>query len=750
MAEQKAKSESYPAPLPDSGSRLGSAEDARQACEKLLEDNLEGVRGKKLQQWLGMFQGTPPFSPRDQMNRNRRWQTNVSTRIAESLLEGASTPYYNLFEGGPSMAVVKLKNKNKEEADRKSRIATKHFNHALKQLRISDPFYRTARSFVGFGIGFWWWPGPIDWKPRCKAFHEVLFPKGAPTDTEELDFFAVRVKMNPADLYKHYRDGNLGWNKEEIMRVLKRAANISPNSPNAQREYIAYQQELHSHDLTISEHGSTVDLIYVYGREFDGKWTLGVVDRHAIKKDSRGQSDERDWVFFRKSYAELIEELIVPFIYDPGDGSMKGVEGLASEIYSMVMLFDRMFCKIADGGFIRSLMALTSRNNSGRIDGTITVRGGVIHLPQGAEAVNSQAFADLNGPVTVARLILELIGKVSGVYLPSSERPVGNPDTAQEARLKYAQRTQLTVSGITRFYGALDTAYETVYNRLLKNLGNSQRASHHGKIADEFLQNCEDEGLTMKELKDYRIVKAYRVSGGGSNAEQQAALGQLAGIAGAMPSTGRRHFFNEITAATAGPDKVSEFWPVDIDEPGEAQWEASVENNQALAGTKPLLTGGQIHEDHLTVHIQALAEGISSVEQGADPASVLAFGAIMLPHSQATLERLAEDKTASGKVKAFKQQLGLLQQNYAKLPQLVKQQREAQQDQARAQAIQQGMDPKLQLQAAEKQARSQMKAAQAAADQRRSEESHQQEMRQKAEQFQLDQAIKAREAQETE
>lgn len=751
MAKTKSSATyAYPETVPGSGTRLGTASQALEACETLVEDNLSGVRGHKRAQQMGMFHGNPPFSPTDQVNRGRRWQTNVSTRIAESLLEAACVPYYNLFEGGPAMSVIKLKNPNRDEADRKSRIATKHWNRALKRLALSDPFYRTARSFVGFGSGFWWWPNPISWKPQCKASHEVLFPKGASTDFDRLEFFATRVKMNPSELYANIRDRekarSSGWNPDEVMRVLQRASTIDPASTTATQDYIQFQQELHSHDLTTTSQTGQVDMIYVYGKEWDGSWTMGVVDRHSIYQRPGQRSPDREWMFLRKNYAKRIEELIVPFIYDPADGSMNGVEGLASEIYSMVMLFDRMFCKISDGGFIRSLMALTSRSTTGTVDGSVTVRGGVIHLPRGAEAVNAQAFADLNGPIAVARLILEMIGKVSGVHLPSSDRPVGNPDTAAEARMKYQQRAVLSASGISRFYTSLDMAYPSMFDRCIRTYEIKPDSGYHYEVAKDFIDACKEEGVTLKELKDYICVKAYRVSGGGSNMEQQAALGMLSPLAGAMPTAGRYKFFDELTASTVGPDKVDEFWPKDIDEPGEPQWEATVENQLAMGGSQPMLTGGQVHELHLGIHIQALAQGLSSVEQGADAASVMAFGAIMLPHAEQTLGALSTDPTAREKVNAFKQQLAVVKQGYGRLQQVVAEQRQQQQDMARAQAVQQGLDPKLRLQAAEKQARTQLKAQQQAAnmqmsqakhmqEMRQSEEDHQQELRQKAESY---------------
>jgi len=734
----KPQSGAYPAVVPDGqNTRLGTAQQALDACETLVEDNIRGERGIRWKQWLGLFHGNAPFSVTDQTNRNRKWQTNINTRIAHALLEGACVPYYNLFEGGPSMSVVRLKGKNQEDTDRRSRLATRHFNHAIKQLGISDTFFTCARSFVGFGRGFWWNPSPSSWKPESKQFYEALFPRQAPTDTDRIEFFAVRVKMSPSELYRHVRDEEQarasGWNRAEVMRALERASDVDPSSVTAANDYVQYQKDLHSHDLTTQSTTGFVDLIYVYGKEFDGTWTMGVVDRHDIRQNPRNKQPEREWLFYRKGYAERIEELIVPYIYDPGDGTMNGVEGLASEIYGLAMLFDRMFCKITDGGFIRSLMALTSRSTTGQIDGTLAVRGGVIHLPQGAEAVNSQAFSDLQGPMAVSRMILELIGRVSGVHLPESDRPVGNPDTAMEARMKFSQRTMLTASGVSRYYIAQDTAYDTMFSRLLNHLDVGASLGHQSNVADEFIENCKDDDLKLDDLKDYKLVRSYRVSGGGSNMEQQQALGSLVGLSGAMPATGRTKYFQDFIASTAGPDKVDEFFPTDFDELGEPQWEATVENNLANNGSVPMLTGGQNHDGHLQVHLQGLAEGIASVQQGADPSIVMSFGTIMLPHSERTLQMFAQDQTAKAKVKAYGDQLKVLSQQYGQLGQLIQQQRQQQADAQRAQAIQQGMDPKLQLQAAEKQARTQLKAGQTSANLQMSAQKHAQALRQKEE-----------------
>ena len=315
--------------------------------------------------------------------------------------------------------------------------------------------------------------------------------------------------------------------------------------------------------------------------------------------------------------------------------------------------------------------------------------------------------------------------------------------TATAAQLKASQQTMLTASGVSRFYTRLDIAWRTLWNRVVKVARMGGEATPEGRLAKEFLSRCEADGITLEELREPESVRAYRVGGSGSYMQRQQNLGALAPFVGSMPAQGRQAFFEEWTSATAGGDKVDAFFPVDVDEPGEGDWEARVENRLANSGAPPLFTPNQVHDLHLRGHLQALMAGLQSVEQGAPAEGVYSFGQIMLPHTGQHLQAFAQDPTVKDRVKAYAEQIKLLTQQYTQLPQLIQEQAAQREQQAQLAAVQQGTDPKVQIAAAQAQARTQIKAQTAAASTQLKAMQVQQDMALKAAQAQLDATLKA-------
>lgn len=699
----------YPQQPEGSASRMGTATAVLTAAEVLIENNSKGERGRKWSQILGMFQGNPPYSTAEHRATASRWQANFNTMIGRGMLASACTPYYNLFEAGPVQAVIKLKGKNTEDAARKSRVATKHFQWLLKEADISDAFYRVSHSFVGFGRGFWYWIHPYQWVPEVRAFYEVLFPEGTSTNARRWEWVCVRDSYDPCFLWS--MKGLEGWNSEAINTAIR---STLPRS-ETHEDWMEYQTALAQHSLSTTATAARVDVVICLVKESNGKWSIGIVARHNGANTGRMGEPEPQFLYQKRDAFDSITDVLCPFIYDTANGQINGCEGLGSMIYATVRVKDRMTNNIVNGGMLRSLTVVRPNTANAQVKAGLTVIGGVAILPPGFEAQPGTILTDINGPLTVDRHLMDVLSRTSGVYLASNERPVGNPDTATEAQMKFQQQTTITASGVNRFYNRLDTAWDTLYRRVLK-ASKDPSDGEDSKLAKQFVSYCEDEGVTFKELEAVMSVNSYRVGGGGSSFQRQQNLFGLSPVAGAMPARGKQRFFEDLTSATAGPDKVDEYFPVDVDEPGEAEWEANVENVQANAGSPPLFTPNQSHEGHVKVHIQALMAGLQGVQQGAAPEGVYAFGQMVIPHTGQHLQAWSLDPTAKEKVKAAGQQLSLLSSQYQELVQVIRQRQEAAAKQQEAAAIAAGQDPDIQLKSAKAQAQIGLKAQKQEAD----------------------------------
>lgn len=735
-------------------SRIQNAIDAATTVEQLIWAQRE--RARKWAQWLGMFQGNPPYSPNDLRNLGRRWQNNFNPRTASGILSTACTPYYDLFEAGPVHATIRLKDREAppQVMRERSRTATEEWHELLDtEGWLSDAFYRLCWSFVGFGKGYFFWPDPYRWKPKVKLWYEVLHPERQETDPTAWELAVVRINMGVAELFQYISDAKAateaGWNVPVVRETIKRAMPVRKESS---QDWLLYQQELHDHALTTSSRLAAVQLAYVYAREWDGRWTLGILPRHVAQREAV----PTEYLFFKQGVAESLDDLLVPFYYDPTEGSVQGVEGLASMLYGAIRNMDRLTCTIADGGHLRALPILTPASASAQAKGGVTIQGGCAIVPVGFNIQNGQVLADMEGPISAHRHLFDTAQQNVGVYMPKAERPVGNPDTATQVAARQGAQTQLTASGVKRFYGSLDKVLETMFRRTLRVLDDP--AEHEEKrAAKEFVAACKARGVTLAMLKEHYPTKAYRVVGAGGAMAKQSALWTLFPIAGGMPSSGKQAYLDQLVSAVAGPTQVREFFPLDGDTPDMGDWEANVENTQANQGSPPIFTPNQDHLSHLQGHLQALTAGLQAVEQGADPNGVYAFCAIMISHTAQHLAAAENDPTAKQHLPQLKQALKTVEQNAQRLVPMIQQMQEQQALQQQAQQVQAGMDPKVQLQAAKAQAQMQLKGQKQQADlalaatrqeneMTMSNAAHLQEMRQLEEKHRVDASIKVRQA----
>jgi len=682
---------------PSGASRLGSAADAQATVQTLIDD--QKPRVDYWSEWKGMLDGNPPIPLSEKAASNRRWESNFNTLTGKGIVDNAITPYFSLFANGAYLCDIQLAADNVDVAEQRSRIVRSEFNHMLRRHGdLMDAFNRLCYSFVAFGKGFWMWPTPYQWRPSVKLWYEVLFPRNTGTDPKEWELFVTKNDLAPSTLYGYLRNdevaGVANWNRAAVERAIARA-----NIPDEDHEdALELQRQLREHDLSTSSRLKSVNVAYVYAREWDGSWTLGVVER-----DYAGTEKEPlEYLYFKKGVTEDIYDLICPFYFSTEGNGVNGVDGLARQIFGAVSVADLMTNKIVDGATLRALALLAPTTQSASAKAGITQVGNVMMLPWGFNAQPATVLADISGPIMAQRHLDTLISKNTGVWRPSAEREIGNPASATENQLRAMAQTRLTSSGVERFYNYSDHAFQTIYKRTLK-AADDPKDTPDRRAAREFLKRCKDRGVTRDMLKEPQWVGAHRVVGAGSTVQQQESFARMMPFVGAMPGRGLANFQEDYTAATTDATKVERWFPRDADEPGEGVWEAQVESGLANQGVPPVWTSGQDQVAHATTHLQQLGMAIASLQQGADPVTTYNYVTIMLQHTEQTIAAVARDQTQQQRAKQMQAQLSILAQQLPQLEAAAKKQMEDAQVAQQAAMVQQGLDPEMQLKAAKAQ-----------------------------------------------
>ena len=683
-------------------SRLSDSHHALTLVRQMIEGNKARLRKNVMIQ--GMADGNPPYNSEKLKAAGQAWRTNISTLEGKAHISSAAAPYYDLFDSVPCHVDVQLDFPNPALQPQASRIVSEAMDRTLRRWRgFTVNMWKVIYDFVTFGKGFVMWPDKMGWKFRHVSTHNFLFPDGSGVDFDtDQELIIIRQSLKIHELYRYIKDPaaaeSVGWKVETTRQSIM---NARPKTQTDYQDWELVQQTVRDHDLYSASRSSTVQVAHIYVREFDGKWTHGIIDENLLVKDSSRQYVEDGgfksggWLFFRTGQFSEISEFVCPFIFEVLAGTINGISGIGKDIYAIMAAKDKLRCSQFDNLMMRQSITMKALTASAVQKLALVQFGPFNVIPPDFEVQQSTIFGDIESSLAVNRDLDGMVQANTGIYRPRIETGPGNPETATEVQLRFSQATVLSSSATNRFYTQLDRMYQETYRRLCTSGDPDAKA---------FREYCNDRGIPDEFLKKVESVRAYRNIGNGSVSQRQQALVTLFGIAPSLPETGRANLIDDLIATTSGESKVDRYNPKDPEQatPQDQVWQATMENDNLANGSPVILTPTQNDLVHAQTHLGAAAQALQSVQQGADPAKVLKFVDGVGQHSIQHIQRLAADPTR-------KQAVALLQDQWKKLAEVADEYKaELQQQAQQQQQLQkqgQELDGKLQLKAMETQAK---------------------------------------------
>jgi hypothetical protein len=274
--------------------------------------------------------------------------------------------------------------------------------------------------------------------------------------------------------------------------------------------------------------------------------------------------------------------------------------------------------------------------------------------------------------------------------------------------LRSQQSAVLTNAAVVRFYSDLDRMYTEVYRRTVEC-----PASLRSDRVRRFIEQCEMRGVTVDELKNWECVRAYRNIGNGSMVMRQQNLAQLGSIVQLFPQSGQRSWLRDTVSALTNVDTADRYVPLDTAQEITLDHSLAMLENDSLAHGSPVaFSPDQNHVVHAQIHMQAAAQGLESVQFGAQPETVLAALDRLMPHDNAHITALEGNPQRKNEAKMLREQwkqIAKMADDLRKAAGEIMQKRaEMAEAQRKAQAIQDGQDPETVIKAAETQQKLQM------------------------------------------
>tara|TARA_R100001463_G_scaffold98330_2_gene152830 strand:+ start:17192 stop:19405 length:2214 start_codon:yes stop_codon:yes gene_type:complete len=630
-------------------SRLSSADAVVDLVKMLTRADEERARVRA--KVKGIVDGNPPYSPAQLKRTGQSYRTNVNFREAEAFFSIALTAFYDIFSETPTYATVKTNvGNNDAEKVAYSRIITEEFDRLQKKDEEFDYTMQLSQhEMVLFGSGPLTFESPTSWRARAIKSGDLLIPENTRSNPSDWEVAVVRRRYQAHELYGYIRDPkaatSVGW---DVDATRKSIINSGPEEYRRQGSWEWHQQKIRNNDLHYSAQCSLINCAHVYVREYPKNNELkGKISCYIVREE-----DGNNFLYKHIGKYDSWEEVLHPMYYDKGDGQHHSVKGLGVKMYPVIELKNRQKCHMIDVAATASSMQLQAETPEAMQKASVVQMGPYSILPSGYRVVQRQFSGIADAPMAVDRELENVMQSNLSQYRQRLDKPQGNPKTATEIQAIVQQASVLGKTQIARYYQQLDRFFQERY----------RRAADSDVVdldAIEFQKRVKERGVPAEALKNLDYVQASRNYGQGSAFLRLQTITGLMQISGQLPESGRSALLRDYIAALAGQQQVGRY----MVEPEQDVYakdqiaEANIENAVMQTGNPVIITDSQNHVLHIQTHLSKGSEAAQAVQQGGNPAAVVDFFRILIPHIEEHLAQLSADEGRKQEVKMLGDQL---------------------------------------------------------------------------------------------
>jgi len=587
-------------------SRIGTASDCCGYVQRLIQNDL--TRSTHRNKVKGNIDGNAPWSKSELVARGQGNNTNLNFRQGEAIIRQYQTPYYDLIVEVPLLAKILTSFGTATERGDWSQIISEEFHRTVTHLRRWDTTVQFSQfQMLVYGPGPMYFHDEVDWRPDAAKASDVLVEDGASSYVNDVEGIVLLKDYIPARLYKTIRDcksaEDLGWNVDEVEWAIIQSK-YPGSTPNDARAVEWYQQKFKNADMFNGE-GAAVRTAHVLVQEFDDSR----VSHHIVRSDQTRD----EFMYSRLNVFPAMEDFIIPFHYDIGDGTWHSVRALGHAIYAYVEIFNRLRCKEVDGAMIAASVLLKSSDAASMQKAQLLRINNLAVLPPGLDVASSNIGQGIEATVSVRRDMEQGLNQNIGLL----QRAPGQPNprkSGKQAVMEMQQAASLGKGNINRYYTSFDWLLQKMFYRMVK----ATKSMPGGPEAVEFKERCLKRGVPLQALMEIDDISAYRSAGAGSSVQALMATETLMEYLSAVPDAGQEEIKRLFVSRLLGTDSMNAICgEVKQSESSQDGWEASMENNALREGGKGKLADGQSNTLHLDTHLGDGEQHVADVQQDA-------------------------------------------------------------------------------------------------------------------------------------
>jgi hypothetical protein len=666
--------------------RLTSVSAASSIYTNLLKaDETSSLNRAKID---ALFDGAPPYDPAVLKATGQGSRTNLNFGEAQRYLDVSMSSYVDLYSSLEKLVSVKLKtNANLDNHSEIEDIISEEVTQTLRSLpEFHTNYLRLCAEFTKHGVSVAYFDTTTDWRFRVCGLSEFQIPRQSVASEEAIEVATARRDYLMHELYGFIRNEEtakeIGWNCEEVKRVLLANATTS-GSEHKVNSWEDVQREMKNNDLYTGYRNTTVSVVHMWVREFDGSISFYMF----------AENGPKSFLYREHARYKSAEQSYVMFAYGVGtNGTYHSVRGLGQRIFNHVQVSNRLRCQMVDSAILAGSVMLQPGSERDLERLSFTVYGPYSVLSPGLEVVEKQPN---NLTQTMSPALQEMGNQLSlNVDLMSTYGPNVNSPYRNELQ------TEHDLNVATRLSGSTLNLFYASWSRLLREVTRRICEGTQDMWTERFYSRCAERGVSKDVIKllDHKRTIAVRAIGSGSVANRLMALRDLNQYAGSYDEVGRKNLIRDITACRVGYDIVDRYAPRQVEPRTTIHSKmAMMENTILETGKEVPVMSDEPHIEHLTIHAPRLQELLGAVQSGeGDLQTVLPIAAAFRAHVASHAEQLAADPRAKGEVGAMKQLLQVADEvitNFAR--RLEKMQREQQVPQEGEQPDTSAIDAKM-------------------------------------------------------
>lgn len=634
-------------------SRFTSASSLRTVYMDLKEKDEEDA--KRRARIKNVYNGNFPYDPRKRKELGLGNLANFNSNELKGVIDARAASVHDMaLDTTPLVELRPLPAElSGPDAEKIAEVVADEFSTVLRESRKFLPVLSTMiREAELYGLGPVAWPTYEDYQPEALERGQLKFAEDAFSVSSENDLYMVESIMPAWYLCALLDDPegsvSAGWNLAAVRAFLVKTF----------EEHADTRSESGDTSGT-STHESAVDMMrqnrLLETHQFDSMHVVHAYVRE-VREPRRvthyivtASCDVDDFLFEKKDAYDSMDQCLLWLPYSVTERCARGIRGLASFLYPIASINNRLLCQIYDVAFRSASYIMMSSVPGQNQQLTIVEHGPYTIVPSGLTPAQSQVTPQFQQLAAVR----EMGRNVSNNAAMGASGPGGLPErvysgadrkTKDQVRQEAEAGAKVEQSAFILRAATFDALFRESFRRFMKLVRDRSSWVRYPDVK-LFVDRCGRRGVDVAILRrvpeEFSVHMCRDLVTGGAGAKADILMGVLHELGGNLDEPGRLLATRDVLHARLGRKAADRYRPeIGRDtSASDAASHATLENNDMLELSQVLAAPDQLHWTHIPIHWQVVEQIAQAAMSGRadDPQRMLDTLQTVSEHIQAHL-----------------------------------------------------------------------------------------------------------------